>query len=132
MRRTRLLTLIALLLTLPVYGVAAPAYACAFVGSSHTTAMSQMQMPMQMSMQTPMPCCDPALHHSHSGGDPSHQDGQGAPCQCTDGCGQAQAFVRPYLSIPVFSSLHERAIYPIAALRIADSPQGLWRPPRTL
>jgi hypothetical protein len=122
MRFIRLWTLIAVVLTLPVYGVAfaAPVRACASKGAPPASSMSCMG------------CCDHGGAHAHRPGEPSNPDCLGTACQCAHSGGPAQAFVRPSIAIPVFSLTRVRAISRVAALLTADSPQGLWRPPRAL
>jgi hypothetical protein len=120
-RLIRLLALIAVVLTLPLYGVAfaAPARLCA----PHEAP--------SVSAETRGECCNAQAHAQRSSTN-TGADCLGAACHCATGCAQSQAFDRPALLMPVFLLTSDRAISRVATLMTADSPQGLWRPPRAL
>jgi len=77
-----------------------------------------------------MHCCDQQDHPAQPSAKVFHSDCLSAGCQCAFSCAQVQAFERPSMSMPVFQSISDRAISLIAPLLTADSPKGLWRPPR--
>jgi hypothetical protein len=118
-RIIQLVALIAVVLTLPVFGVAlaAPAKAC-----SSTPAGSQAAAAMD--------CCDQMSHHEHRPGEAAQHGCAGGTCLCAASCSQAQAFDIPVLPMPSFGSSGDRVVSQIAILLTANSPMRLWRPPR--
>lgn len=123
MRSIRLLTIVALMLSLPTYGVAAAVYAHAC--SMQPTATDSSGMGAD--------CCPQKHHASHPPcGSPDGKSSCDPSCAFGHGCNGLQALDRvTSISVSVVYST-DAASRPVLTLPVSHSPNGLWRPPRLI
>jgi hypothetical protein len=121
MRFVRFFALIALLMTLPVYGMAA----------GHVRACAG-QIDAAQSSEQGSRCC-PDEHGDKNA--PCEMPGKGTPCApCKLGhcASSVQALERAPELISILPSSTVPIVGPVTTLLTADSPDGLWRPPRAV
>jgi hypothetical protein len=120
MRIVRFFALIALLMTLPVYGMTA----------SQSRACPGQSAAAQGNGQSAH-CC-PDEHGDRNA--PCEMPGKGTPCApCKLGhcASSVQVLERAPELISIRPSSTVASLAPVATLLTANSPDGLWRPPRT-
>jgi hypothetical protein len=122
MRSIRLLTIMAVVLALPVSGLAAVAHihAC----RARAAAVDGVAMSVD--------CCPQQRTQKHM---PCEMPDKGSPCnpgKLGHGCNVTQAADRVELkSLPAVSAT-DTALSSVLTLPVSNSPNGLWRPPRAI
>jgi len=120
MRRVRLLTILATLLTLPTYGLA---------GLAHRSCQEEMTATAQ-SVQAGDCCPGKSAQDT-----PCKQDGKNNPCTaCKAGynCKSPQFYEPTHTVVLVLVSDRPTLSATPASLLVSRSPDGLWRPPRLI
>lgn len=125
MSRLRLITVLALLLTLPVYGLA---------GVVQRSCQQEMSAPTHVTLAGD--CCpgksDPGTSCKRLGDGPPGKKDSCTACKAGYNCKSPQSYepapALVWLTLPARSTV---SIDP-PSLRSSQSPDGLWRPPRPI